>query len=206
MSAPPKTVIIATPEEAAAIRAAVRNADVTKIHPRCVRATPAHIPALVELLADPRVSGPIYDLPHPIDGETISAWVRDAQLKSSLGECVLTVTPDEHGVLVTYSRFTIWPERAAAEIAGAYRADAQSVGLGKSGAATSFDWMFAELGVQLICLTAALDNERSARVIEAAGFTPMGEREGVRPDGSVRRSRYWEMTRTQWEHRRGSQR
>jgi len=180
----------------------VRNADVTKIHPRCVRATPAHIPALVELLADPRVSDPIYDLPRPIDADTVSAWVQDALARSELGECVLTVTPDEHGVLVTYSRF----ERAAAEIAGAYRADAQSVGLGKSGAATSFDWMFAELGVQLICLTAALDNERSARVIEAAGFTPMGEREGVRPDGSVRRSRYWEMTRTQWEHRRGSQR
>lgn len=39
-------------------------------------------------------------------------------------------------------------------------------------------------------------------VIEAAGFKPMGEREGVRADGSVRRSRYWEMTREEWDRRR----
>lgn len=202
MSAPPKTVLEVTPQEEAAIRAAVRNADVSKIHPACVRATDAHAPALVDLLADPRVSGPIYDLPNPITLETVSAWVRDAQAKFERGECILTVTPDNDGRLITYSRFTIWPERAAAEIAGAYRADAQSAGLGKTGAAHSFDWMFSELGVKLICVTAALDNERSARVIEAAGFKPMGEREGVRPDGSTRRSRYWEMTREAWALKR----
>lgn len=201
MSAPPKTVIAITPQEEVAIRAAARSADASKINPACVRATGAHVPALVELLADPRVSAPIYDLPHPITFDSVSAWVRDAQIKNDLGECVLTVTPDEDGRLITYSRFTIWPERAAAEIAGAYRADVQSAGLGKSGAAVSFDWMFRELGVKLICVTAALDNERSARVIDAAGFRAMGEREGVRPDGSMRRSRYWEMTREEWERR-----
>ncbi len=201
MSAPPKTVIAITPQEEVAIRAAARSADASKINPACVRATGAHVPALVELLADPRVSAPIYDLPHLITFDSVSAWVRDAQIKNDLGECVLTVTPDEDGRLITYSRFTIWPERAAAEIAGAYRADVQSAGLGKSGAAVSFDWMFRELGVKLICVTAALDNERSARVIEAAGFRAMGEREGVRPDGSMRRSRYWEMTREEWERR-----
>lgn len=58
--------------------------------------------------------------------------------------------------------------------------------------------MFNELRVRLICVTAALDNVRSARVIEAAGFTPMGEREGVRADGTIRRSRYWEMSREAW--------
>lgn len=58
--------------------------------------------------------------------------------------------------------------------------------------------MFCALGVRLVCVTAALDNWRSARVIEATGFTPMGEREGLRPDGSMRHSRYWEMTREQW--------
>lgn len=110
-------------------------------------------------------------------------------------------TPDEDGRPITYSRFTIWRERAAAEIASAYRADGQSAGLGKSGAAVSFDWMFRELGMKLICVTAAPDNARSARVIRAAGFRAMGEREGIRPDGSIRRSRYWEMTREEWERR-----
>ena len=65
--------------------------------------------------------------------------------------------------------------------------------------------MFEVLGVRLIGVTAALDNARSAGVIEAAGFRPMGERDGVRPDGSVRRSRYWEGTREAWRQRmRGS--
>ncbi len=55
--------------------------------------------------------------------------------------------------------------------------------------------MFDHLGVRLIGLTAALDNHRSARVIEAAGFRFIGERDSIRPDGSVRRARYWELTR-----------
>ena len=62
--------------------------------------------------------------------------------------------------------------------------------------------MFESLGVRLIGLTAALDNVRSARIIEGVGFVPMGERDGVRPDGTVRRSRYWEMTREAWRARK----
>lgn len=58
--------------------------------------------------------------------------------------------------------------------------------------------MFEHLGVRLIGLTAAKDNIRSARVIEAAGFVPRGERESVRADGSIRVSLYWELTRDQW--------
>jgi|CXWL01.1.fsa_nt_gi RimJ/RimL family protein N-acetyltransferase len=198
MSAPPKTVIDASPEEAAAIRRAVREADVRKLHPACVKASERHAEGLFELLSDPLVSGPIYDLPNPITNETIAGWIHDAQIKHERGECILAVTPDIDGRLFTYSRFTIWPECASAEIAGAYRADAQGAGLGKAGAASSFNWMFCALGVRLVCVTAALDNWRSARVIEATGFTPMGEREGLRPDGSMRHSRYWEMTREQW--------
>ena len=35
----------------------------------------------------------------------------------------------------------------------------------------------------------------AASVIEAAGFRFIGERGSIRPDGSVSRSRYWELTR-----------
>ena len=34
--------------------------------------------------------------------------------------------------------------------------------------------------------------------IDGAGFTRMGEMESHRPDGTTRRSLYWEMTRDQW--------
>lgn len=198
MSAPPKTAIEASPAEAAAIRDAVRTADVSALWPGCVVAGLSHVDGLVDLLGDPRVSGPIYDLPTPIDRQTITAWVLDARARQKAGEAILVVAPDGEGRLFTYSRFTIWPERASAEIAGAFRADAQSAGVGKAGAARSFHWMFSELRVRLICATAALDNVRSARVIEAAGFKAMGQRLGIRADGSSRRSLYWELSRDDW--------
>ena len=55
-----------------------------------------------------------------------------------------------------------------------------------------------QLGVRLIALTAALDNVRSAASIDAAGFRRMGEIDSVRPDGTTRRSLYWELTREEW--------
>ena len=195
MSAPPKTILSAAPEDEAAIREAVRNADLRGLGDDCVHAGPQHVAGLVELLADPSVSGPIYDLPQPITDETIMAWVREAELKRQSGEALLVVRLDNTGRVYSYSRFTIWPERASAEIAGAIRANMRGAGGGKAGAALSFAWMFEALGVRLICVTAALDNVRSARVIEAAGFPPMGERESVCANGAIRRSRYWELTR-----------
>ena len=203
MSAPPKTVLEASPQEEAAIRAAVRDPDLSGLGEGSAVATAAHVPGLVVLLSDPAVSGPVYDLPRPINAETVLAWVEDTARLQQAGEAVLTVSLDEAGEVAGYSRFTLWPERSSAEIAGARRADRQNAGSGKTGAARSFGWMFEALGVRLIGVTAARDNPRSARVIEAAGFTPMGERDSVRPDGTIRESLYWEMTREAFRARFG---
>ncbi len=153
---------------------------------------------LVELLTDAAVSDPIYDLPRPLTRENIGNWVEVAAHRRMEGTALLCVMLDEGDAVSAYSYFTIWPERSAAEIAGAYRADAQGRGVGKTGAARSFGWMFEHLGVRLIGLTAALDNFASAKVIEAAGFVPMGTRTSIRPDGTTRDSNYWEMTRDAW--------
>ncbi|MEZ5937380.1 MAG: GNAT family N-acetyltransferase [Hyphomonadaceae bacterium] len=201
MSAPPKTVLNTTPAEAEAIRAAVRRADLALLGDNFVVAGDAHVDGLVALLEDPAVSDPIYDLPRPLTRANLSAWVDEAARLREKGEALLVVCLDAGGTPWLYSRFTVWPDLSAAEIAGAHRADHQNDGLGKAGAARSFNFMFESLGVRLICVTAALDNVRSARVIEAAGFVAMGERDGVRPDGSVRLSRYWEMTREAWRRR-----
>lgn len=198
MSAPPKTVLDVDASEEAAIRAAVRQADVGLLGPYHRLAGPADVDALIALLSDPAVSEPIYDLPRPFTREVIGNWVREAGARQKKGEAVLCVMIDDDGTLSGYSYFTVWPDRSAAEIAGAHRADRQSHGVGKAGAARSFGWMFEHLGVRLIGLTAAKDNIRSARVIEAAGFAAMGERSSIRPDGTVRESHYWEMTRDQW--------
>ena len=108
---------------------------------------------------------------------------------------------DPAGEVAGYSRITVWPEHSSAELAGAVRADLQGKGQGASGMAHTFGWIFESLGVRLMCLTAALDNVRSQKGIDAAGFRRMGEREAVRPDGTTRRSVYWELTRDEWRQR-----
>lgn len=202
MSAPPLTELVAAPGEAAAIRAAVRAADPAWISPASLIAGPEHLDSLTALLSDPAVSGPIYDLPRPITREAIAAWMAEAERLRQTGEALLVVSLDPAGAVAGYSRFTVWPERSSAEIAGARRADQQNSGGGSAGAARSFAFMFEVLGVRLVGLTAALDNVRSARVIEAAGFRDRGERISVSPGGDRRRSRYWEMTREDWLTRR----
>lgn len=204
MSDPPVTVIRATPEEEADIRRRVREVDPASLGPDRVIANPAHAASLARMLADPRVSDPIYDLPRPITEDSVRAWIEATAADQARGEAVLILSLDEDGEVAGYSRFSVWPDRSSAELAGATRADRQNRGQGTAGAARSFGWMFEVLGVRLIGLTAALDNVRSARVIEAAGFRPMGERASRRPDGTVRRSRYWEMTVEDWRRARVS--
>ena len=201
MSTPPKTVIHATEEEAEAIREAVRNADTSRLGLGRAHAEMKHVPGLVELLADEQVSGPIYDLPKPITPDSVTRWVAERQAERLAGEGLLFVTLDGHGKVAGYSHITVWPERASAELAGAIRADLQGQGQGGVGMAKSFDWIFETLGVRLMCLTAALDNIRSQKGIDAAGFRRMGEREVVASNGSVRPSVYWEMTREAWVKR-----
>ena len=195
MSTPPKTRLVASAEEEAGIRAAVRAAEGRLV------AGPEHVAGLTALLADPAVSGPIYDLPRPITLETIAKWVADSEALRQAGECILAVNLDDAGQVSGYSRFTIWPDRASGELAGARRADLQNSGGGRQGVAHSIAWMFEVLGLRLIGLTAALDNIRSAKAIDGAGFVRMGEVESVKPDGSVRRSLYWELTREDWRKR-----
>jgi RimJ/RimL family protein N-acetyltransferase len=192
MSAPPVTVLQASPEEEAAIRAAVRA-----VNDR-VLAGPEHVDGLLALFLDPRVSDPIYDLPRPFTRESIARWVADSRAARARGECILSVTLDEAGEVAGYSRISVWPDRSSAAIAGAARADRQNAGRGRGGVANAAAFMFETLGVRLIGLTAALDNVRSIAAIDGAGFVRRGERETVRPDGTVRRSLYWELTREAW--------
>ena len=201
MSAPPKTVIQASEEAAEALRHTVRTVDVATLGPHRERAELKHVPGLVKLLADPRVSGPIYDLPRPITEDSVTRWVAESQAQALAGDALLIVNLDEAGEVAGYSRITVWPEHLSAELAGAVRADLQNSGRGGAGMAHTFGWIFETLGVELMCLTAALDNVRVQKGIDAAGFIRMGERDAVRPDGTVRKSVYWEMTRDQWRQR-----
>lgn len=203
MSAPPKTVLTVFPEEEAAIRAAVREArglDSLGGHRKLVTAGDAA--ALRDFFDHPSVSDWIYDLPKPFTLENVRAWIAARNAAHARGENVLSVILDDTGAVVSYSDVTVWPHRSAAELAGAMRADRQNSGQGSANVIATFDWIYESLGVRMMCLTAALDNVRSQRLIDNAGFIRMGERDGVRPDGTTRASIYWEQTREQWRARR----
>ncbi|MDQ0466005.1 RimJ/RimL family protein N-acetyltransferase [Caulobacter ginsengisoli] len=203
MSAPPDTVLEVDEAEAEAIRNAVRTADPLTLGYGRMLARPEHAAALAHFFADPRVSGAIYDLPRPFTAEVMNTWILESEALRQEGRRLLILTFDETAQLVGYSCITVWPERSAAELAGAIRADRQNEGQGGAGAIHSFGWVFDTLGVRMMGLTAAVDNVRSARLIDAAGFTRMGERDSVRPDGTVRRSLYWEMMAEDWKARWG---
>lgn len=202
MASPPKTILTATAEEERAIREAVRNADPRTLGPARELATAAHVDALVELLADPAVSEPVYALPRPITRASVAGWIDECEALRRKGEGLLILNVAPGGPVMGYSKITVWPERASAELGGALKASLQNAGAGGAGAAHTIGWIFEHLAVRLICLTAALDNVRSAKLIDRMGFVRIGERDAHRPDGSLRRSLYWEMTREAWDARK----
>jgi RimJ/RimL family protein N-acetyltransferase len=199
MSAPPRTELTTTPEEEAGIRSAVRAARVEGLGPGRRIATIDDVEAALDLLADPAVSEPIYDLPRPLTSATVRAWIEAAEQDRQAGRGLLVLTGSPGNALSGYSWITVWPERASAELAGALRAGFQGAGAGGAGAAHTIDWIFGALGVRLVCLTAATNNTRSIRLIDRMGFRRMGERTSARPDGSTRTSCYWEMTADEWQ-------
>lgn len=203
MSAPPKTVLAVGEAEAEAIRRAVVGADVSTMGPGRSLARLSDAAELAAFLADPRVSDAIYDLPRPFTEDNVGRWIDESETLRLEGRRLLVVTREPTGAIVGYSCVSVWPERSAAELAGALAASRQNEGQGGAGAIHTFGWIFDTLGVRLMCLTAALDNVRSARLIDAAGFVRMGERRSVRPDGTTRESFYWEITRERWAERWG---
>lgn len=198
MAAPPKTVLEASREEEAAIRDAVRTADPLTLGPARIIARAAHAEAVLDLLADPAVSEPIYALPKPLTEASVRGWIEDCEAARQRGEGLLILNAFDGGPVMGYSKVTVWPDRSSAELGGAIRASLQNSGAGGAGAAHTIGWIFKTLKVRLICLTAATDNVRSAKLIDRIGFKRMGERDAHRPDGTIRSSIYWELTADEW--------
>ena len=199
----PLTRRAASPERADAIRQAVRAVTGLPVvgEGQSRIATLDDAAALAAFLADPAVHAPIYTVPQPINEETMTGFIADHMAQQARGEGLLALSLSPDGALVGYSDIQVWPQWAAGELGGALRADRQSAGQGARGAAASFDWMFETLGLETLCETASLDNVRTARLLDGLGFERMGEIDSVRPDGTIRRSRVWEITRPVWRAR-----
>lgn len=195
----PLTRTSAEPAREAAIRAAVRGASPPERANGTTRlATPDMAGALCAFLADPRVHAPIYTLPRPLTEDSVRAFITDHEDQRRRGEGLLWVTLTEAGEISGYSDLQVWPQWATGELGGALHPDRQGQGAGAEGARDTFAWMFAALGLDRICETAAPDNIRTARLLDGLGFTRMGEVTSTRPDGTTRASLVWEIDRAAW--------
>jgi len=192
----PLTRILVSAEKQEAIRSAVRAAEETPDGMRV--ATPADADAFTALVIDPRVSTPIYSLPKPITRESVAAFIDRHLQERASGEGLLLIKRDDAEAVAGYHDIQFWPQWAACELGGAIRPDLQRAGAGLDGAAAGFNWLFGDIGVDLICETAALDNVATARLLEHIGFRHKGEIESELPGGGTRPSHYWEMTRADW--------
>jgi len=185
--------------KAEAIRAAVRGAQSLPSGTSTSRlAQPGDAAELLAFLSDPAIHAPIYSLPQPLNLETVTAWIEQHLKERDAGEGLLFLRMDGEQQIAGYSDLQIWPQWAAAELGGAIRPDMQNRGAGGAGAKTMFDWMFEKLGLELICETAALDNIRTAKLLDHLGFKRMGEIQSTRADGTTRPSLVWEVTRGDW--------
>lgn len=199
----PLTRLKAAPEKSASICKAVRSVSFPS-DGRKRLATAGDAAAFHDLIADPRVSEPIYTLPKPPTLEAANAFIKRHIEEQARGEGLLIFDFDETGGLAGYHDIQVWPEWAAAELGGAIRPDRQGGGAGTTGAAMAFDWLFDIIGVDLICETAALDNVRTRKLLERIGFRLIGEIESELPSGGSRPSLYFEMTRRERAQRAAS--
>jgi RimJ/RimL family protein N-acetyltransferase len=185
--------------EAEAIRAALRAArGIDRLGGRREVLAERHIPALYELVRDPAVSDPIYIIAKPVTPASVAVWAAEMIAAQGRGEGLTLMNFDVEGALIGFTEALVWPDFAAGEIGGALRADHQGRGEGPTGFVAIVDWLFDEIGVRRIALTAATDNLRSQKMIDRAGFVRRGEIDSLRPDGSIRRSVYWELEREVW--------
>lgn len=155
-------------------------------------------PAFYEFLSDPKIRDPIYTLPQPLTVDAVKQFIAGHIKEQKRGEGLLFLNFDCHAQIGGYQDICIWPQWAAGELGGAVHPDRQGKRKGVEGAKLSFEWMFDVLGLDLICETAALDNHRTARLLDGLDFNRMGETLSYRDDGSSRPSLVWEISKTEW--------
>ena len=190
----PKTKLDVTSAEAEAIRMKVRQVQTVEgVFGSARLAVPDDAPDILDLLKDERASGDVYTLPRPFSLGSVRVWIIDHQEQARNGVGLLMITFDDKGQAITITDFQFWPQYAACEFGGVMAAHLQSQRMGTKGIRQLCDWVFTHLGVRLLVMTASIENIRTHKLLDGLGFKRMGEVESTRPDGSIRRSLYWEL-------------
>lgn len=196
----PITRIRQSEDRQAAIRDAVRNAtgiEFDRAPSRVARAADAG--ALLRFLSDPDIHAPIYNLPRPLTLESVAGFIDRKRQQREDGLGLLLLRFDPSGDIIGYSEIDVWPQWGAGDLGGALRKDQQGKRAGVDGARQTFGWMFETLKLELLVATGALDNIRTARLLDRLGFDRKGEITSTRADGSTRQSLVWEVSRSQWQ-------
>ena len=195
----PITKIACSPKHQARIRDAVRSAIEIPfgLFPGRL-AKPSDAAAFLDFLSDPEIHRPIYNLPRPLTEESVRAFIEQKLAEQERGEGLLFLRIKDADEVVGYMDFDIWPEWGAGDLGGALRRDQQGQRAGVSGAQQAFTWMFETLLLERIVATGALDNIRTARMMDGLGLQRMGEILSQRPEGGTRPSLVWEVTRVDW--------
>ena len=198
----PLTRTAVSDEKELGVRRAVQNAQ--GFGENAQLAVESDTEELTALLSIPSVAGNIYTLPAKISLDTVRDFIERHLEEREKGEGLLMIDRDHLGSICAYHDFQFWPQWASCELGGAIRPDLQGKGRGGRGAAIAFEWLFESIGVELICETSALDNVRTASLLERIGFQFMGEITSLLPDGGSRPSHYWELYKEDWLKARDS--
>jgi len=191
-----------SPAKVNVIRQAVRSADSMASDNELVRlARPDDTEILYNFFNDPSVYAAIYTLPHPLTLDSVRAFIVQHLAEKEQGVGLLFLNFDADGTLGGYTDVCIWPQWAAGELGGAVHPERQGKGAGVEGARRGFDWMFETLKLDLICETASLQNERTAKLLDRLGFCRKGEVTSYRDDGTTRQSLVWETNKKDWRRR-----
>lgn len=203
----PKTKLRVSADEQERLRAFVRGAE--DMNGRIVGARvarPGDAAALARLLSHPSIGPRIYTLPTLIDETSMADFIEDHLIQRARGEGVLFVSFNAEGEATAYFDVQLWPEWSAAKFGGAVKPERQGRGFGGACGLAALEWLFDQLGVARICQTTAPDNDRSVRLNARLGMVQMGEVMAQRPDGTLRRSLYWEVERSAWINAREKRR
>jgi len=186
-------------ERARAIRSAVQAASSMATDNEVSRlATTDDAAVFYDFLKDPEVHAPIYTLPTVLTLASVTAFIQRYSDARDAGTGLLFFNFNRDGALGGYTDVTVWPDWAAGELGGAVHPNRQGQRKGIAGARLGFSWMFDALDLDVICETAALDNIRTARLLDTLGFRRMGQTLSSYDDGRTRPSLVWEVTKDEW--------
>jgi RimJ/RimL family protein N-acetyltransferase len=198
---PPKTILHANAAEAEQMRAAVR--DLRELNTARLRLRPLtfnDVNNLTSLLVDPAVSSWVYLFEQPFIESAAHKWIAKSMDLQEAGEGVfLAVEYLDNGFLIGEMHLDCWPDHKSAEYGGLCAKPFWGKGFAEEAGVALNDFLFDEAACDLITMTTSPNNRSAQRIIDLMQFTPMGERDCIRPDGSNRPSLYFELTCGQWQ-------